>query len=194
MTTNTSATRTRNLAAAVLAGLLALAGCASGSTPAPDLTASRPAAGSTQFTDYSVNSDGPGSAVIVTGAVGDYGHGESVFPDGQVDPDHTSELELRLTRGTFRLQITALDRAIQQAFRHWPSSRRTCSGSITASAAAPVIASSGTGSYRGISGTFAASATISEVDSARPACLDGTGAFLAQIIVITGTGTVTLRT
>ena len=42
-------------------------------------------------------------------------------------------------------------------------------------------------------GTFAASATIDEVDRRGPGCQNATGAFLAQVIVITGTGSVTLQ-
>ena len=64
----------------------------------------------------------------------------------------------------------------------------------TVSAAVPVLGGSGTGAYRGITGAFAASATIDEVDRPGPGCQTATGAFLSQVIVITGTGTVTVRT
>ncbi len=199
MMTNTGSRRTPALVAAALACLLivVLVGCAAGSaaphSSVPAHSSVSALSDHTHFIDYSVNSDGPGSAVIVTGAIGDYGHGISVYPDGQVDRDHTGELELRLTHGTFRLQAATLFRAILRAFGHWRASPRTCSGSITASAPAPVVAGSGTGSYRGITGTFAASATIDEVDRRGPGCQNATGAFLAQVIVITGTGSVTLQ-
>jgi hypothetical protein len=176
---------------AALTGVLALSGCAAGSTPA-SARAAAPAADHVHFIDYSVNSDGPGSSVIVTGAIGDYGHGVTVTPDGKVDPGHTSELELRLGHGAFRLQIAALDRAIVAAFQHWPANITTCSGSITVRDTVPVVPGSGTGSYRGLSGSFDTTATIDEVDSARPACQHGTGPFLAQVIIISGTGTVAL--
>ena len=210
-TTDNRQRRAAALAAAGLAGLLALvlAGCAaagaarSGAKPGDrahsgtTATAAAPggtATGRAHFTDYSVDSDGPASAVIVTGAVGDYGHGVFVHPDGTTDPGHTGELELRLSHGTFRLQVAALDRAIAAAFGHWPGSPRTCSGHITVSAAVPVLAGSGTGAYRGITGAFAASATVDEVDRPGSGCQTATGAFLSQVIVITGTGTVTVRT
>jgi hypothetical protein len=211
MTTDTGRRRVSGLAAAGLAGLfaLALAGCAAGSAARTGPTAADPAhsatppaaatpggiaPGRTHFTDYSVDGDGPTSAVIVTGAVGDYGHGVFVYPDGKTDPEHTGELELRLRHGTFRLQAAALDRAIAAAFGHWPGSPRTCSGHITVSATVPVLGGSGTGAYRGITGALAASATIDEVDRPGPGCQTATGAFLSQVIVITGTGTVTVRT
>lgn len=204
MTTDTGNHRTSGLTALGLAVLVALplAGCAadgaaSGGTPPGPSAATVQAStapGRTHITDYSVNSDGPTSAVIVTGAVGDYGHGVFVDADGKTDPEHTGELELRLSHGTFRLQAAALDRTIAAAFRHWPGSPRTCSGHITVSAAVPVLAGSGTGAYRGITGAFAASATIDEVDRPGPGCRTATGAFLNQVIIITGTGTVALRT
>ena len=54
---------------------------------------------------YSINSDGPDFRAVVTGAVGDYGPAVTVHPDGTVDPSHSSELELKLTAGSFRLSI-----------------------------------------------------------------------------------------
>jgi hypothetical protein len=54
--------------------------------------------------------------------------------------------------------------------------------------AIPVVAGSGTGAYRGISGSFTVTVTIDEVD-VKPVC-NGTGAFLAQVILIAGPGTV----
>jgi hypothetical protein len=198
MTLHTGAGQARALAGAGLASVLALTGCAPGGARTAATTGATAlpggSAGRTHFTDYSVDSDGPASAVIVTGAVGDYGRGVFVHPDGSTDPGHTGELELRLSRGTFRLEAAALDHAITVAFRHWPGSPRTCSGHITVSAAIPVVAGSGTGAYRGITGGFAASATVDEVDRPGPGCQTATGAFLDQVIVITGTGTVRLGT
>ncbi len=193
-------TRSGRLAAlaACAAAVLMIAGCgsaghgapAAGAAAATGGSASRlGASGELHFIDYSVNSDGPDSSVIVTGAVGDYGRGVTVRPDGTVDPDHTSELELRLTQGSFRLEIARLDQAIAHAYAHWPSNQQTCSGSITVTAATPIVAGSGTGMYRGIGGTLTASATIDEVD-VKPEC-NGTSPFRAQVILITGSGTVT---
>ena len=189
--------RIASLAAAGLAaGAIATAGCASAATPASAAPASAaataPAAktvkGATHIIAYSVNSDGPHFQAIVTGAVGDYGPGVTVHPNGTVDPEHTSELKLELTHGSFRLSIAALDKAVIRAYQHWPHNQATCSGSITVSAPAPVVAGSGTGSYRGISGAFTMTATIDEVD-VKPVC-NGTSKFLSQVILLAGTGTV----
>jgi hypothetical protein len=191
--------RTAALAVAALAGALASAACAS-ATSAPATRASvaanatppaATAAVSSQTAHimaYSINSDGPGFQVIVTGAVGDWGQAVSVYPDGAVDPDHTSELSLKLTRGSFRLSISRLDAGIVSAYHHWPSNPGTCSGSIAVTAATPIVAGSGTGSYRGISGAFTVTATIDEID-VQPVC-DGTSPFRSQVVFIVGSGTV----
>jgi hypothetical protein len=192
--------RTAVLGAAGLAGMLALAGCASppaaqAASPAASAPASAapaavspPAAGPAHIMIYSIDSDGPDLRAILTGAVGDYGPAITVHPDGTVDPQHTSQVELNLVRGAFRLSIARIEQKIVSAYRRWPADSRTCSGSIGFTAAAPVVPGSGTGSYRKISGSFMMSVTIDEVD-AGPAC-DGTGRFLSQVILLAGSGTV----
>lgn len=112
----------------------------------------------------------------------------TVYPDGRIDPRHTSEMELRLTRGSFRLNIASLGKKIVSAFHHFPGNASTCSGTVRVAGVVPVVAGSGTGSYRGISGTFTMTATIEEVD-VPPAC-DGTGRFLSQVILLAGSGMV----
>ena len=127
---------------------------------------------------------------ILTGAVGDYGPAVTVYPDGKVDPQHSSQMELKLTHGTFRLSVASIDKKIISAFRHLPGNPKTCSGSIGFTGAAPVVPGSGTGSYQRISGGFRVTVTIDEVD-VKPAC-DGTSRFLSQVIVLAGAGTISL--
>jgi hypothetical protein len=137
--------------------------------------------------------DGPTEAVIVTGAIGDYGKAVSIYPNGQVDPDHNSELSLQLSHGSFRLDIAALDKAFVAAMLHtFPTDAATCSGSVEVTQQVPVIPGSGTGAYEGVYGKFTLTATLDEVDkvSAVQPC-NGTGAFLSQSIVISGPGAVT---
>jgi hypothetical protein len=55
-------------------------------------------------------------------------------------------------------------------------------------AATPIVAGSGTGSYRGISGSITMTITIGEVDKTHT-----NGPFLAQLIFLTGSGRVSLR-
>ena len=192
---------TTGLVTAVLAGTLTLAGCASaapasaaktgGTTKAADTSAtgSAPASGPANIMVYSVNSDGPDFRALVTGAVGDYGPAVSVHPDGSVDPAHASDLELKLTRGSFRLSIADLDRKFVQVASHEPIYPRTCSDFMNVSAAVPVVAGSGTGAYRGISGSFQVTITADEVEKkpCQPAA-----EFQWQVIVMAGHGTVSL--
>jgi len=180
------------------AAALAITGCASATTSATGAaagggtstarTAQSPADSQARIMVYSINRDGPDFRAILTGAVGDYGPAVAVHPDGTVDPDHASEVELQLTHGSFRLSIAGLDTKIAAGYRHWPSIVSTCSGSITVTAAVPVVAGSGTGSYQGISGSFTVTGTIDEVD-VKPVC-NGTSKFLSQVILLAGSGTV----
>lgn len=141
------------------------------------------------MTLYSIDTDGPRFAAIVTGAVGDHGQAVSVYPDERVEPQqHDRDLSVRLTRGSFLLDGAALDKRVVTAFRHWPGNPATCSGHISVTAPVPVVPGSGTGSYRGISGGFTLTTTVDEID-VKSGCT-ATGTFLAQVIVITGAGTV----
>lgn len=176
--------------APALALAVAIAGCGSAAraTAASTTTTTPPLSRNTHITLYSINSDGPRFQAIVTGAVGDHGQAVSVYPDGRVDPQHDSDLSLRLTRGSFLLNGAALDKRVVTALRHWRGNPATCSGSATVTAAAPVVAGPGTGAYQGVTGTFTLTATVDEID-AKAGCT-ATGTFIAQVIVITGTGTV----
>jgi hypothetical protein len=176
-----------------LAAALAITSCASATASATRPASETAAGGGTSTAHlmvYSINSDGPDFRAILTGAVGDFGSAVTVHPDGSVDPDHTSEIELQLTHGSFRLSIASLDAKIVTAYRHWPSNVSTCSSSISVTAAVPVVAGSGTGSYRGIRGSFTVTGTIDEVD-VKPVC-NGTSKFLSQVTLLAGSGTVSL--
>jgi hypothetical protein len=185
------------LAIAVSACALLAGGCASPANNAP--AAKAPAAGATSaaktsaadgtvhFIGDSKNSDGPDFTVILTGAIGDYGQAVTVLPNGRIDPEHTSELRLGLQKGSFRLSIVSLHRELRSADNRWVANR-TCSFHLSVTAAAPVVPGSGTGLYRGISGSFNLTVTIDEVD-AKP-CPHGTTRFFSQLIFVVGSGTV----
>jgi hypothetical protein len=188
-------------AIAASAGALVMSGCAStaakppssgggtaaATTPAADGTKAPAGGGTVGLTDYSDN-DGAKSTVILTGAVGDFGEAVSVHPDGTVDPDHRSQLNLALRDGSFRISIADLDKKFVSAMNSFPSDTSTCSGTVTVAAPAPIVAGSGTGSYRGISGEFNLTLTLAEVD-AKANC-GASSAFLRQSIVTAGSGTV----
>jgi hypothetical protein len=182
--------------ATVLAGALAATGCAASAastgaatTSAATTSAAAPAAArdNAHLMVYSINSDGPDFRAIVTGAIGDYGPAVTVFPNGQVDPSHTHDLELKLTRGSFKLSITELDQRFVAVTTHEPIYPRTCSDYMTASAPMAIVPGSGTGAYRGISGRFAVTITADEVEKkpCQPA-----GAIQYQALVLRGPGRV----
>ncbi|WP_329048307.1 hypothetical protein OG738_38090 [Amycolatopsis sp. NBC_01488] len=137
--------------------------------------------------DYTDN-DGAASTVVLTGGIGDFGAAVSVDANGAVSPDHDGGLELTLSQGSFRLDVVELDRHVAAVMSTFPPDRTTCSGTVSATAPTPIVAGSGTGAYRGIKGTFTLTVTIAEVD-ARANCGPGS-AFLDQIIVTAGSGTV----
>jgi hypothetical protein len=182
------------LAIAAFAGVLVTAGCVSAATkpPAAAATASvRVAAatgGTANIVIYGVNTDGAYWHAIVSGVVGDYGPAVSIYPDGKVDPAHNSELDLRLTDGSFRLSIAALDKAFVKAGRHAPIYPKTCTDLISVTGTTPIVAGSGTGAYRGIRGGFPVTLTLNEVE-AKP-CQPSPGAFRAQLITVVGSGTI----
>ena len=181
-------------AVAASAAVLLAAGCAStapktttaGSTSEIKATT---AGGVVHFIGYSKDSDGPDLAVILTGAIGDFGPAVTVHPDGTTDPEHTSELRLGLRHGSFRLNIASLDKKIVSADSHWRSTP-TCSFHLSVTAVTPVVPGSGTGSYRGVSGSVNMTVTIDEVD-VKP-CPCGTSGFLSQLIFLVGSGAVSL--
>jgi hypothetical protein len=143
------------LALAALAGVLVTAGCVSAATkpPAATATASARAAaatgGAANIMIYGANTDGAYWHAIVSGVIGDYGPAVSIYPDGKVDPEHNSELDLRLTDGSFRLSIAALDKAFVRAGSHAPIFPKTCTDLINVTGTMPIVAGSGTGAYQG---------------------------------------------
>jgi hypothetical protein len=165
---------------------------AAASTPADRGTTTAPATGRVFFTAYQ-NDDLPGATVVLSGAIGDFGAAVSVLRNGTVDPEHSSQLRLALTQGSFRIVIGPLHAKFVNALSHAPYSLRTCSGHAAVTGAAPVVAGSGTGAYSGISGSFKLTITGNEV-AAKPGCQPFSGtALLAQSIVIAGSGAVSFR-
>ncbi len=135
---------------------------------------------------YSINSDGPDFQAIVSGSIGDYGPAVTVLPDGKVDPEHTSGMELELRHGTFRLYIEPIANKFRAKTSHEPVFARTCSDYFDVTASVPIVVGSGTGSYRGITGNFSLSLVGNE-DQVSPPCGNG---FARQILLLTGSGTV----
>jgi hypothetical protein len=172
------------LAIAFAGVLLAGAGAAAASAPAA-------AGGTANIMIYGVNTDGAYWHAVVSGVIGDYGPAVSIYPDGKVDPAHNSEMVLRLTHGSFRLSIAALDKAFVKATSHEPIYPKTCSDLLSVTSTTPIVPGSGTGAYRGISGSFPVTVTLNEVEQ-KP-CQPSPGGFAAQLITVAGSGTVSFQ-
>jgi hypothetical protein len=160
-----------------------------GAPAARGTTTAQASGGRVFFTSYQ-NDDLPGATVVLSGAIGDFGEAVTVLPNGTVDPEHSSQSNLALTQGSFRIVIGPLHVKFLTALSHAPYNLNTCSGHVAVTGAAPVVAGSGTGAYKGISGNFKLTITGNEVD-AKPGCQPFSGsALLAQSIFISGSGTV----
>jgi hypothetical protein len=143
--------------------------------------------GEVHLTIWSVDSDGPDFQAILSGAIGDYGPAVTVLPNGKVDPEHTSQIELKLRHGTFRLYIDGIASKFRaQTAAHEPVYPATCSDYFNVSATVPVVAGSGTGAYQGIGGSFSLTLTDYE-DETTPPCGPP---LLAQILLLSGSGIV----
>jgi len=181
--------RVMSVLAIAACGVLLTGGCVSAATRAPAAASAAAATGGkANIMIYGVNTDEAYWHGIISGVIGDYGPAVSIYPDGKVDPAHNSEMELRLTHGSFRLSIAALDKAFVKATRQEPSYPKTCTDLISVTGTTPIVAGSGTGAYRGISGSFPVTITLNEVE-ARP-CQPNAGAFRAQLITVSGSGTI----
>lgn len=170
-------------AAALLAGATVTA--SSAATSASATTPTRPTGAHLMV--WSANSDGPYFNALITGAVGDHGQAVTVHPDGTVDPDHTSQLAMNLANGSFRLSFIPIAEKLATILQHWTPDPVTCSGSIRFTAPAPVIAGSGTGAYRDITGRFSVTVHMDEVIP-NPPCINIVPP-LAELIVLDGNGT-----
>jgi len=72
------------------------------------------------FTAYQ-NDDLPGATVDLSGAIGDFGAAVSVLPNGKLDPEHSSQLRLALTQGSFRIVKGPLHAKLLNALSHAPA-------------------------------------------------------------------------
>jgi hypothetical protein len=142
--------------------------------------------GEVNLTIWSIDSDGPDFQAILSGAIGDYGPAVTVLPNGKVDPEHTSEMELDLGHGTFRLYIDGIASKLRAKSSHEPVYGATCSDYFQVTASVPVVTGSGTGAYQGIHGKFSLTLTGNE-DQKAPPCQAG---FARQILTLIGSGTV----
>jgi hypothetical protein len=148
--------------------------------------------GEVQFTGYS-SGDGPKSVAVLTGAIGDYGDAIRTMSSSSGGSEY-NELELSMTRGSFRLNVAGIEGELGKAiYGAFPTHSRTCSGEVSVSGTTPIIAGTGTGDYKGLQGSLHMTITINEVEE-WPSCpKTDTSPYLAQSVFITGEGTVSLK-
>lgn len=147
--------------------------------------------GIVNFTAYSDN-DGPTSAVVLTGAIGDYGHAVRVTTSGTKAQD--DDLQLTMSRGSFRLDIAGIEGKLVRAVdSDFPTNSMTCSGLEEVTGSAPIVSDTGTRDYAGLHGTFHLTISINEVERWPNCPKDDTSPYLAQTVFISGSGSVSLK-
>lgn len=139
-----SSSSARALVALVVVIVAAIAG-----TTVALAASATPAGGTFRVFDVS-NGLGGGGNVLLTGAIGDHGHSQSVTKSGAVN-QNGGYVKLTLSQGTVTLNKTALDNAIGQAFGKAAPNSSNCSLSVVASGKVSFV--SGTGRYRGATGS-----------------------------------------
>jgi hypothetical protein len=93
--------------------------------------------GYVHITGFSDN-DGPTSRVVVTGVIGDFGTAVRTTSPGSSNTKD-NELDLRLTRGSFGLNIAGIESNLLAAITgHFPTNATTCSGEVSVSGRATV--------------------------------------------------------
>jgi hypothetical protein len=135
--------------------------------------------------------------VLLTGAIADAGSSQSIDANGTVDPNNATDVNVALVHGSFRLNTQALNKTINKAFNNLRLNASTCSGYIAASGPATIVSGSGTGAYKGISGSISLNFTYAFIDSKNASgkqkgqCNQSSNApYLEVEQIVTGSGTV----
>jgi hypothetical protein len=181
---------------AIAAGALTLAGCASAApTVTAKTTATPPAL--THITVYSVNSDAPVLSSVISGPlIGDSGSADEVAPGSTVPVKHGAELLLKLAHGAFRLSFASISAKFTKALgTPYPGSLTatipsTCSDYVSVSGSVPIVPGSGTGAYKGLTGTFTATLTVNEIHTIP---CEPNSYLYHQLLWLNGAGKVTRR-
>ncbi len=130
--------------------------------------------------------------IVITGAIADYGTSQNVNSSGK-PANNTQRVKLTLKKGTFTVDTSQLNTALNNA-NPTDFSSSNCSASLAVGpAAVPIVAGSGTGAYAGISGSVMMNAEIAIIlpKTKSGACNQSNSANpVAGWGVITGNGTV----
>jgi hypothetical protein len=99
---------------------------------------------------YANAGNGPSQRIVFVGAIGDYGTALSVDKNGKVN-NNGNFVKVKLTKGTFWIDATALNKTMNSDSAPQVSSHATCSAAFSGSG--PVKFFNGSGLYKGIAGT-----------------------------------------
>ena len=130
--------------------------------------------------------------VVFVGAIGDYGTASNVNKNGKPNPNGNF-VKIRLQKGTFTLDATAVNKAINSGAPH-VESRATCSAAFSGSGQVTFL--NGTGRYKGISGTANVTVTFGGVGGhyksgpKKGQCKQGDSSPRGSFGFVTGQGTV----
>jgi hypothetical protein len=131
----------------------------------------------------------PTDPILFTGAIGDFGTSTSQDKNGKADSNGNYEA-VTLQQGTFMIDATKLD---SEANKTKPAmNASTCSFSLTASGPASIIAGSGTGAYKGLTGKLMITINFAGYGPVKSGkCESQTGEPTSSYGAITGAGIVT---
>jgi hypothetical protein len=134
--------------------------------------------------------------VVVVGAIGDYGTAINVNKNGKPNANG-NYVKVKLTKGTFLIDVTAVNKAMNSGAPPQVASHTTCSAAFTGTA--PVTFLNGTRLYKGISGSGNVSLTFGGVGSRyksgpkKGQCKRGDPSPRASFGFVTGQGTVSFN-
>lgn len=148
--------------------------------PKPPPTAHAGTQGQIHLTDYATN-DSATSNVILAGAVGDFGTATRSDADGH--------LKLALSRGRLTLDISSVERKFKASLAALVVNQQTCSAVAAATGSASVVNGSGTGQFVNVGGRFNLTITLDEVY--HPGACRDSDAYLSQVLIMTGWGSLT---
>ena len=114
--------------------------------------AGRPTGGQVHFYEADTALAGNVGTVILTGAVTDHGTDhQGIAGGGTIN-------RLVLSKGSFEVNLGVLGNQLL-----FPVDPKTCSSDGSATAQVPIVEGTGTGAYRGISGTIQTTATVASI-------------------------------
>ena len=118
--------------------------------------------------------------VILTGAITDHGRDhQGIAGGGTIN-------RIALTKGSFEVDVGKLGRKLL-----FPINPRTCSSAGSATAPVTIVQGTGTGAYRGISGTFETTASVASIAPRRKnGKCNTTATRYPGVLLVKGSGTV----